>query len=180
MEGTHRATSPLAGCGKMCLMIPAQDPERATPSSLDCSGTRVLRKPPRKSRRTCGTTSDFDNRRRRDSASIWAIKDSGNRTVSVFIVPVVLHNWQLRKNIRLSIGLSFTLGIELRAGLNSRLWPEGSELALLRSIEFVSQKRRGWLSAFRLCRLSRTHTWSAAVLVDEPDVPRLRARVGSP
>jgi hypothetical protein len=31
------------------------------------------------------TTSDFDSFRRRDSASIWAIRTSGNRTVSGFI-----------------------------------------------------------------------------------------------
>src|SRR5258707_15845043 len=34
-----------------------------------------------------GTTSDFDSLRRRDSASIWATRDSGNRTVNVFMTP---------------------------------------------------------------------------------------------
>src|SRR5713101_7155415 len=33
------------------------------------------------------TTSDFDSWRRRDSASIWATRVSGNRTVNVFITP---------------------------------------------------------------------------------------------
>jgi hypothetical protein len=36
-----------------------------------------------------------------------------------------------------------------------------------RSYLFVSQKRRGRLSALRLCRLPKPHTWSATVLVDE-------------
>lgn len=31
------------------------------------------------------TTSDFDSLRRRDSASIWATRTSGNRTVKVFM-----------------------------------------------------------------------------------------------
>src|SRR5258708_12819223 len=34
------------------------------------------------------TTSDFDSFRRRDSASIWATRASGNRTVSVLIAPL--------------------------------------------------------------------------------------------
>jgi len=36
-----------------------------------------------------------------------------------------------------------------------------------REIGFVSQKRRGRLSALRLCRPSKAHTWSATVFVDE-------------
>ena len=37
-----------------------------------------------------------------------------------------------------------------------------------REIGFVSQKRRGRLSAFLFWRLSKAHTWTASVLVDEP------------
>jgi hypothetical protein len=35
-----------------------------------------------------------------------------------------------------------------------------------REIGFVSQKRRGRLTALRLCRLPKAYTWSATVLVD--------------
>jgi len=38
-----------------------------------------------------------------------------------------------------------------------------------REIGFVSQKRRGRLSAFLFWRLSKAHTWTASVLVDELD-----------
>jgi hypothetical protein len=39
---------------------------------------------------------------------------------------------------------------------------------------FVSQKRRGRLSAFRLCRLPKTHAWSTTVVVDELDASFLK------
>jgi hypothetical protein len=38
-----------------------------------------------------------------------------------------------------------------------------------REIGFVSQKSRGRLSALRLCRLPKAHTWSTTVLVEEHD-----------
>jgi len=41
-----------------------------------------------------------------------------------------------------------------------------------REIGFVSQKRRGRLSALRLCRLPKAHAWSTTVLVDELDAGR--------
>ena len=125
------------------------------------------------------TTSDFDNRRRRDSASIWAIKDSGNRTVSVFIVPVYYTIGSSAIHT-IAIRLSFTAWNRTQGRPQFPSMARGLRASaasfVAEKIGFVSQKRRGRLSALRLCRLPKPDAWSATVLVDELEARRTVGR----
>ena len=120
------------------------------------------------------TTSDFDNRRRRDSASIWATRASGNRTVSVFIVQLYYTNGRHNTDLDRSLGLltSFSPGSESNSGPSAILvdntcgtahWPVTVNLVRSEKIWLrFAKKGRGRFLPLLLRRLTATGSRASA------------------